>query len=67
MGEGVLVSERQCGSLQRLFLKPEGIKLATPRVLKRLKCAIVPILCATIDVVSLVFSATGEKMVELVI
>lgn len=39
---------------ERLFLKLEGIQLGAPR---RLKCAIVPILCVTIDVVSPAISA----------
>lgn len=46
---------------KRLFLKPEGIKLASATVLKRLKCALVPILCVTIDVVSQVFAAVVSE------
>ena len=46
-----------------MLLKPKGIKLAAPRALRRLKCAIVPIARVTV-VVSLVFSAVksgGKK------
>ena len=53
-----------------LLLKQEGIKLAAPRVLRKLKHAIVPIARVTIDVVSLVFSAIksgGGGMVKLTI
>ena len=52
-----------------MLLKPKGIKLAAPRALRRLKCAIVPIARVTV-VVSLVFSAVksgGKKKVKLTI
>lgn len=34
---------------ERLFPKQEGIELAAPRILRRLNCALVPLLCVTID------------------
>lgn len=51
---------------KRLFLKPEGIKLAVPVVLRKLKCAVVPKWYVTIDVVSLLYSAivNGKKVVN---
>lgn len=49
---------------EKLFPQPEEIKLAALRVLRRSKCAVMPVLRFTINVGTPPPSATHEKLIK---